>query len=563
MISKKHTLYLFLVILFAPLTLLAQSSGLAPVGNLWVVVVDDSQELPAFNKLKWSDSRWQQIVQHCPIDYAHDHVLCAYSGCNDSPSESFGPQFVHFQSLKKVGRSANDMGRLVRDVLEHRTGKYASAYVSVVNYVTLEQAVQKLKSDGCARLYRDIFVMTLTSDGQELDTWNLDQRSIRKLGRLPEVLRAKRFLAGGGRLAKTFEDNSALPHVRVYRYATRQSQPITDGQGGIFALATQPDATAHFSLKSLLYQGDSIVACFIDTVAMNGKDFPMGRLLQSQELGQRLSVRGRNAFHSNRYEIRGTLRVQYVDSVYGAHYRDVHFVQKMESPSPVFHRVCTIMLKVLLWVLAVAFAVFGLWLPQRRLYVIYVGERKYVVRRGYTSHWHKSLPLMVLEFDEEHRLRVCGVDRWRVSERKLRYKPQPSQKEPYCRLSESILVESCSILNISKLNRNLEEIGRYETGKRQVCLEYVSTITDLDEEKYICNYMFYADWIKNEYHRTLVSKVRKCSWPVASKLAALMAKCAPRHYACIAFMSDSSERIVIRKRGMKNMGFIDFKIKNE
>lgn len=167
---------------------------------------------------------------------------------------------------------------------------------------------------------------------------------------------------------------------------------------------------------------------------------------------------------------------------------------------------------------------------------------------------------MTVAFDENHHLRVSATDKWRVSSRRLRKQPAHENKT-YYPLSETLLLKSNSMMNVRKLKMKLEEIVRYSPGIQQVCKEYASSLSDLDGEQYISSRMFYADWIRYEYGKTWVSKIRAADTGFTSKLADFMSRCCPKHYFCIAFSPNSSERIVIKCKGMKNMGFIDFKTK--
>lgn len=564
---KKNIFYLFFlffVILFSESALYANGGGLAPLGNLWVVVVDDSKDLRA--NLARNYSQWEQIAAHCNIDYENDYLICANSGCNDLVTTELGSQFIRlkalrsWKSIKNDGASNNAFCKVIFFELFHRTRNSSNSYVSVINYVTLEQVVRRQKAMGCSQLFRDIYVITVTSDGDEFDMWNLDQRGLRKMGCLKNVLRTKSFLMEKGTLTPIYKDNEVLPYVRIYRYTTHQSLPQTDLNANIFDLTAQSEEASSFTLNTERYEGDSIVECYIEKVVMNKDTFFVKQLLQSN-LSYPIAVQGKNAFYTNHYEVSGILRVIYEDSVYGLHYRDVAFVQKIQSPSPFFRHFCKIILRTGMAILGVLFVIFGLYMPLHRLYVIYVGDRKYVVRRGYTNHWRKNIPLLVVAFDETHQLRVLEVDKWRVSVRRL-WKQPKSENKTYYPLSESLLLKSSSMLNVRKLKVKLEEIARYTPRLQQLCKEYANSLSDLDGEQYISSRMFYADWIRYEYGKTLVSRVRVVDCGLTLKLANFMAKCCPKHYSCLAFLSNSSERIVIKSNRMKFMGIIDFKAKN-
>lgn len=538
-------------------------------GNVWVVTMDHSTSM---RSVLCSPERLTQALRRCGFDYAHDYFLLVLAGVDRIGEGDFGGQLLHICDSGRFAH-AEALSEAIQHCWKSTSPRYGASYVSLLSYYSVAVGACEMQRMGKSRDYADIRVITITSDALEHDDWNLDQRGLRAAGVLEQALKVKHALlsneGGAGTLDRFYADETAVPYIRAYRYHTKQSQSIESKEDNRWGITRRGDGSVCICLLEKEIPYGVAEVCYLQELKVNRKHYPLDTLWDLSAGDSLVLPLGcRDAWVNNRFELKGALRISYQDSIYGPHYKEVNFDCQGKARSELFG----VWSK---WVVRGAIGLIVLYLlirlviiPWRRLCVIYVAGRKFVVRRSFARRWRQRRPLLVCEVDGAGQVCSVRVGDWRRV--RVGRRPHIHQTEV---LQDSYFPMEHSIMLVSRYPVKLQTIA--DMGMRKpivnvselevpsgVFMESVSSKVDIGQH-YIGQARCYPAWVEWRYGKSWSARLRGCQARWLNLLGDMLAGIAPEHYTCVVVGKGEMERLVVSYPKLRMSGFIEFHQHNE
>lgn len=538
-------------------------------GNLWIVTLDNTESM---RSVKLDRDRLCTAIAAAGIDFGSDQFILVHAGAETGGSGNFANQLLHVCDSGKFNNS-DELADAILKNWRSFSHKYTAAYVSVLSYYSVAFGALEMQRLSQSREYADIRVLTITSDALEYDGWNLDQRGLRAAGVLEQTLAVKRSLldnegeGGAGTLNRTYADESVIPFIRIYQYQTKQQGSCNRMEEPLVQITRQKDGSICICLNERENQFGTVDACYIEKLKVNFQRYSLDTLWDTQASDTLiLPLDCHDAWVNNRFEVQGAVRFVYMDSIYGPHYREIPLDCRMKTRSEVF----VVRVK---WVLRGVAALLALYLllrlvilPCQKLYVIYAGKRKYVVRRGFARQWRQKRPLMVCKVDaaDGHVRGIKNIDRWRVR-KGFKTGACCGERTEHSRMpiKQSILFVSRRPLQMQEIEgigtlkpvRQIEEMEKLEG----VYMESMSSKSDIDR-RYEAAQLHYPAWVDWKYGKTLAGRLRRSRFSLLQHIGNLLAHISNEHYTVVMVGKGETDRLVIVSPRAKRVGFIEFEL---
>ena len=386
---------------------------------LWEKMVDGKRKLWTPSEIKsdviWKLSRKGGILDQ--INYSRDRISIMETGYGDKnkESDSYGSvfcaassldsSFIHVvQSLQTFCTNRKSgLKNVLSDRLEKNNYNYRESFVSQIRVLSLYRMVKLICLRNLGLSFQKIHIVTITDDADVNDQWKMDYYSIKRAPAKMKQLNAlhSKYIyssftqKGGGYLdeREQFTDVSSKNHIYMYDYVTLQQKVsnIVCLEDSIIRITPLDGMKFDFQLNLKQIDSDSICFAYIDTVSVNGVNYPICLYMCDKLcLDQAYDM---NPLR-NKIVIRGKVQVQYKDSIYGLHYKSYPFVQYNEDYTASMHTLSNVLIMVVIMAALIAL-LYVLWLlPNRKLFSVYVSDGRQVrVCRGYRWQWDKLTPL--------------------------------------------------------------------------------------------------------------------------------------------------------------------------
>lgn len=556
---------IFLTIIFLNFEMQGQPSRKwSSPGNVWVVAMDHSASM---RSVKFDNDRLLRALHRCRIDYEHDYFLLALAGVSRIGTGELGGQLLH---VCDSGRFANDemLSAAIQRCWKSTSPRYDAAYVSLLSYYSVEIAAREMQRMGMSREFADIRVITITSDALEHDDWNLDQRGLRAAGVLEQALKVKHALlsneGGAGTLEKSYADEKQIPYVRAYHYHTLQSQPIEADGAGQFQITRKNDGSICIRFHEEKTAYGMVEGYYFQELKVNRKNYPLDTVWEPQSGASLLLPLGcRDGWVNNRFELKGVMRIAYNDSIYGPHYKEVFFNYQGKVRSELFGVWNRWVVRVGSGLLALYLLIRFIILPWKRLCVVYVAGRKFVVRRSFVGRWCQRRPLLVCDVDHAGRVFSACVGDWRRVRvgRRPHIHPEEVMQDSYLPMENSLMFVSRYPLKLQTIadmgmRKPIVSVSEMEVPSG-IFMESVSSKVDIDQH-YVGQARRYPAWVSWKYGQSVVARLRGSHARWLNRLGDALAAVASKHYTCVMVGKGEMERLVVGYPKLKMSGFIEF-----
>ena len=538
-------------------------------GNVWVVAMDHST---AMRSVKCTPERLSQALRRCGIDYEHDYFLLMWAGVDRIGSGDFGGQLLHICDSGRFAH-AEALSEAIQRCWKSTSPRYDAAYVSLLSYYSVAVGARTMQRMGMSRDYADIRVITITSDALEHDDWNLDQRGLRAAGVLEQALKVKHALlsndGGEGTLDRFYADEKTTPCIRAYRYHTIQSQPIEIKEDNRWQIRRRSDGSICIRLLEREIPYDGAEVCYLQELRVNRQSYPLDTLWDLTASDSLVLPLGcRDAWVNNRFELKGAVRSSYQDSIYGPHYKEIYFDHQGKARSELFGVWNRWVVRGVSGLLVLYLLIRFVILPLRRLCVIYVAGRKFVVRRSFARRWRQRRPLLVCEVDGAGQVRSARVGDWRrVRVGRCPHIQQAEvMQDSYFPMEHSMLLVSRHPLKLQTIadmgmRKPIANVSELEEPSG-IFMESISSKVDINQH-YIGHARCYPAWVAWRYEKTLPARLRGSQVRFFTPLGDGLASIAPKLYTCVVVGEGEMERLVVGYPKLQMSGFIEFHQYNE
>ncbi|GHT44297.1 hypothetical protein AGMMS49965_19680 [Bacteroidia bacterium] len=426
-------------------------SDVDSLGTIWIVTVDKSGSmLTGTSAAAMAANVYNRLSNNGyldKIDYTKDHFLFFCSGYmpdyyigegNSIATDTrFDSCFIHHTD-KQLHYMKDKFALIahIKDIISANDYKYKLSFVSQIRVFSLVKAIEFLKFQNENQNFNEVNIVTITDDADPNDQWMKDYRNLKKIdksmkeknkteingkpvrNKIEEISKINaRYIytelnsKGFGKLDEIFSDEDNSPHIWIYKYATKQSQPINVTLNLLDVLANDGKQVVLTPLSnSYISISDSICFYHIDSIKINNTIHKINQQFSEQWQG---NMNYENGLHYNDIKLYGNFQILYADSIYGEHYKKVYFTQQAELPS-VFLVTTTSIIVVILAVLLAIFLIYWLLiLPNKKLFVIYSNQgKKYVVKRGYKHQWTKgTIPVLSCVLNDDDMSVICKKHR--------------------------------------------------------------------------------------------------------------------------------------------------------
>ena len=408
------------------------------IGDLWIFTLDKTGSMLLEKTVTGAIKPWtpmqikDDVIRKLSdkggvldqINYFCDRVIIMETGYGDKSreSDSYGyafcaaasldSSFIHIvrpiQKFNTKGKSG--LKSVLSDLLGKSNYNYRESFVSQIRVLSLHRLVKLIRQKKMGLTFRKIHIVTITDDADVNDQWKMDYYTIKrdpqKMRQLNELHSRYVYSSftqkGGGYLdeCEEFTDISSKNHIYVYNYVTRQQRvdDIICREDSIIDLAPLDGKRLEFQLNQSQIASDSICFAYIDTIIINRSEYPIGQYMNENHILN--MAYDMNPVH-NEIIIRGKLQVQYVDSIYGNHYKSYNFIQYNGDYTASIHTLLDSVATILI-VLFLLFLIYAIFIfPNRKLLVINESSGQSVrVRRGYRWQWDKLNPLAYCNGDK-------------------------------------------------------------------------------------------------------------------------------------------------------------------
>ena len=514
-----------------------QPPPIKDIGNLWVITIDDSQQISKKDSTDLK-KRLVTLLEQEKIDFDKDCFIFFISGYTPTANKSLSNSFVrHTDVMLHHFSGCDEVCDKVKDIFLRCKFQNKYSLVSSINLFSLAKAVDYVNRKGKSDSYKDVYVLVISSDGMEDDSWNIDGRIMRENGVLQEMVSLlNRYYAhesGFGVLSKLAENTSRVPFLRTYKYQTYQSVPKCDTVKDLFKTTANDGSHISLELSDMSSCQDHVCYYYIDSIRINHKMVVVNCRFTPEEAHSLLmDIHYANSLFPNRFVLYGGTQFSYTDSIYGRHYTKAAFVQPFKSPTLFMAKFYKVLLYVGI-ILAILAAFFVLViLPNLRLLTIYVGNKKYFVRRGYSWQWNNN-PIMTCALDDKTNIiTLKSIQKKRVRSVSIHDTVLHEHSDSLYPFCNTLLIECRKRPEHMKINE--KDIP-------------VSSNQDI-ENRFSTESKHYPDWVKFVYRKTLLYFCRKKNARLGKLLSPILAK----NYYCIG----TPGPIIIRHPYMKNKHII-------
>lgn len=522
-----------------------QPPPIEDIGNLWVITVDDSRQISEKDSMDLK-KRLVTLLEQEKIDFDKDCFLFFISGYTPTSDKSISNSFVrHTDVLLHHFSGCDEVCDKVKDIFLRCKFQNDYSLVSSINLFSLAKAVDYVNRKGKSDSYRDVYVLVISSDGMEDDSWNIDGRIMKENGAFQEMVSLlNRYYAhesGLGVLTKLSENTSRVPFIRAYKYQTYQSVPKCDTVRDFFKMTANDGSQISLELSDMPSRQDHVCYYYIDSIRINHKMVVLNcRFTPEEAQSVRMNIHYANSFFPNRFVLYGGTQYSYTDSIYGRHFTKAAFVQPFKSPTLFMKELYKVLLYVgiILAILALLFIL--VILPNLRLLTIYVDKKKYFVRRGYSWQWNNTAILTCALDAKTNMISLKDVQKKRVRSLSIHDTVFSEFSDSLYPFRNTLLIECRQ--KPKYMNTNEKDIPP------------VSSNQDI-EDRFSTESKHYPDWVKFVYRKTLLYFCRKINARLGRMLSPLMAK----NYYCIG----TPGPIIIRHPFMKNKHITILFDKNE
>jgi hypothetical protein len=437
--NVKRLLIAILFILFPNFIYAQIVSDIDSVGNVWIFTTDKSGSmLKSSGTTKIADDVCRRLTNNAnldKIDYTKDRFLFFCSGYmpdyyigegNSIATDTrFDSCFIHHTDKQlHYMKDKSTLIAHIKDIISANDYKYKLSFVSQIRVFSLVKAIEFLKFQNENQNFNEVNIVTITDDADQNDQWMMDYRNLKKIdksmkeknkteingklvrNKIEEISKKNaRYIytelnsKGFGKLDEIFSDEDNSPHIWIYKYATKQSQPINVTLNLLDVLANDGKQVVLTPLSSF-YISDSICFYHIDSIKINNTIHKINQQFSEQWQG---NMNYENGLHYNDIALYGSFQILYTDSIYGEHYKKIHFTQQAELPSAFLITTISTITIILAVLLAVFLIYWLLILPNKKLFVFYDNQgRKFVVKRGWKCQWQSGIiPVLSYIFDNK------------------------------------------------------------------------------------------------------------------------------------------------------------------
>lgn len=532
-------------VLWNNVTRAQQPPPIENIGNLWVITIDDSRQISKKDSTDLK-KRLVTLLKQEKIDFDKDCFIFFISGYTPNSNKSLSNSFVrHTDVMIHHFSGCDEVGDKVKDIFLRCKFQNNYSLVSAINLFSLAKAIDYVNRKGKSDSYRDVYVLVISSDGMEDDSWNIDGRIMRENDAFLEMVSLlNQYYAhesGLGVLSKLSENTSRVPFLRAYKYQTHQSVPKCDTVQDLFKTTANDGSHISLELSDMSSCQDHVCYYYIDSIRINHKMVELnGRFTPEEAQSILLDIHYANSFFPNRFVLYGGRQLFYTDSIYGRHYTKAAFVQPFKSSTLFMEKIHKVLpyAGIILAILVILFIL--VMLPNLRLLTIYFGDKKYLVRRGYSWQWNNT-PIMTCTLDDKtNRITLKDIQKKLVR--------SVSIHETELRENSNSLYPFCNTLLIECRKR-----PKYMNTNEKDILP-ISSNQDI-EYRFSTESKHYPDWVKFVYRKTLLYFCRKKNARLGKLLSPIMAK----NYYCIG----TPGPIIIRHPYMKNKHITILFEKNE
>ena len=400
------------------------------IGNLYVVTIDNSGSMKTCRD--WPYPKSESIAKNVShkfysypellgnVNYDYDRFLFFVSGYGHGQDSygkklraapAFDKSFIHHTD-KRIHSFSSDveLRRHIRNLMYGMTYDYQNSFVSQMRTFSLIKAVNYMREIGEEDTYLNVFVITITDDGDQHDQWQRDYTELRKIDpnkiEMVKDSNTKYFYNPFNSLAEgsgvldeeyAYDKDKDYPHIWLYKYETKQYQQPLD-RSKLLAVAARDGNTTDIKSRKLNVTDGTVEAYLIDQIIVND-DYLLDTCLRITPGDNFTLTSGYdNSFWINKVDISGRVLIQYYDTIYGNHYRYADFYQSSYSfPTHFF-----VILSVVKWVLVIIILLFLIFrfviLPFSTLTNMFLPSGEHVrVRRGFAFLWKsRNIPLVSL-----------------------------------------------------------------------------------------------------------------------------------------------------------------------
>jgi hypothetical protein len=340
------------------------------------------------------------------IDYKKDSFLFFYSGhlyksTNENElrtSSSFETSFIHYTDSLEYNFSRKDLLiNHITHLLAINDYSYNLSLVSQIRLFSIIKGVDFIRDNGKSKSFKEIRLISLSDDADQNDQWRIDYKTLKK--RAPNKLDETQQMTtryiynqlngkGMGVLEELYNDETQIPHIWIYNYKTFQSQPdyVVNHKPDLLEIKADDGKTIELTSLSRKYGVDSICFYYIDSIRINDSIYCPN--LKFDHLWQN-DIGFDNRLRLNKIQLYGYAQIQYIDSIYGEHYKKVYFTQTSQQISKCLQATIITFIVVLILVAVGLCCWFFLYLPNKKVFVIYDSDqkKKYVIKRGFKHEW--------------------------------------------------------------------------------------------------------------------------------------------------------------------------------
>ena len=403
------------------------------LGNIWIVTIDGSGSMLNTNQvahmprnqtpqslanlvhdrmkgMKRKFSSTMNFRKDRFVFYTSGYSYDSAKGISNelARAESLDKSFIHHTDAKL--HSFNNYNQLlahIHKLMRSMRFDHDLSFVSQIRTFSIVKTIALLKEKGIDKEFNTLRVLTITDDADQNDQWLVDNKHFMAADKVskgtPVSKRIKDTLqryvyndligTGAGRFEPLHMYDSHLPHIWQYEYSTIASQRDTLYDSYLSIKAVDGNVV-HLESRSTTIQGDPVCFFKIDSIIVDGV-----KTMVNKSFADTLDVRVaeyRNGLRRNEVTVCGQIQLEYVDDIYGPHYRKLYFVQREVCPAGTLWGIYVLLIGFLVTVIAVYILYRFAILPRRKLMIIYSANGSMVtVRRGFRKDWKNQLTTVV------------------------------------------------------------------------------------------------------------------------------------------------------------------------
>ncbi|MBO4875762.1 MAG: hypothetical protein J5542_10705 [Bacteroidales bacterium] len=415
------------------------------VGDIWVFAIDASGSMKQKTASSYrtreniSDIIVKNLDKLAIFDmpnYKQDHFFIYNTGIYDGKlvpnflvktldsKISFVDLFVHPIVVDSMFIDKKVFKEYLKKHLIKSKYPYKYSFVSQIRTSVLVKTILTMSDNGKSQDYRNIYIVTITDDGDLNDQWRSDFKEMQRSSpeKLIEVngMNSKYIFNpltgdGGGELKELFTDYDYqkkyyenIPHIWLHKYVSKEY--VTDtlnmySDNGLWDITARNGKCLCVEKIGTCYNGDTVCFVHVDSIRINGTNFHVNRSIVEKDSLQMVYD---NKFKMNDVVLYGEMQVKYNDSIYGPHYKKYPIVFSQTVLSDKMFKLIWIVASIVLFVIIMLILYFFVIKPRMVLFSIYLSNgEKCTVRRGTKQKWHQGvIPLLAADVCSD---RILGM----------------------------------------------------------------------------------------------------------------------------------------------------------